>query len=75
MSNGHQIDVAVMDFSKAFDVVPHQRLLSKLDYYGIIEKPLQWIESFLSNRTQQVIIESEAPPQPQSLQVFPKDRF
>ena len=60
MSNGHQIDVAVMDFSKAFDVVPHQRLLSKLDYYGIREKPLQWIESFLSNRTQQVIIESEA---------------
>ena len=33
--DGNQIDVAVMDFSKAFDVVPHKRLLAKLKYYGI----------------------------------------
>lgn len=35
MCGGDQIDIVVMDVSKAFDVVPHKRLLSKLDYYGI----------------------------------------
>lgn len=32
---GKQFDIAIMDFSKAFDIVPHKRLLAKLDYYGI----------------------------------------
>ena len=32
-----QTDLIVFDFSKAFDVVPHQRLLHKLDHYGIRE--------------------------------------
>ena len=35
MSKGKQTDVAILDFSKAFDVVPHKRLLHKLDFYGI----------------------------------------
>ena len=35
-----QTDVVVLDFSKAFDVVPHQRLLHKLDHYGIWGKLL-----------------------------------
>ena len=59
MCEGNQIDIAVMDFSKAFDVVPHKRLLSKLDFYGIRDKTLLWIESFLSDRTQQVVVEGE----------------
>ena len=36
MGRGHrQTDVIVMDFAKAFDKVPHKRLLYKLDFYGI----------------------------------------
>ena len=42
------------DFSKAFDSVPHARLLKKVKSYGINGKLLKWIESFLSNRRQQV---------------------
>ena len=42
-----QTDV-VLDFSKAFDVVPHQRLLHKLDHYGIRGTTLNWIQNFLT---------------------------
>ena len=45
-----------MDFSKAFDSVPHERLLLKLEAYGIQGKVLQRIRSFLSQRKQAVVI-------------------
>jgi hypothetical protein len=38
-----------LDFSKAFDSVPHQRLLLKLDHFGIRGKLLRWIEAYLIN--------------------------
>ena len=47
-------DVLLIDFSKAFDSVPHQRLLLKLNYYGITGNSLSWIENFLLDRTQYV---------------------
>ena len=46
----------LLDFSKAFDSVPHQRLLAKVDFYGIRGKMLSWIKAFLSNRTQNVSV-------------------
>ena len=49
------IHAAILDFSKALDKVPHQRLLRKLEYYGIRENLLEWFESFLIGRTQSVI--------------------
>ena len=52
-----QVDLAILDFSKAFDVVPHQRLLRKLRMYGLEGKCLSWISSFLENRTQSVLVE------------------
>ena len=45
-----------MDFAKAFDTVPHHRLLYKLQWYGIQGKVHQWISHFLTNRCQKVIL-------------------
>ena len=50
-----QIDVAILDFSKAFDTVPHAGLLGKLEHYGIDSKILLWITNFLNNRKQRVV--------------------
>ena len=52
-----QTDVIVMDFAKAFDKVPHKRLLYKLGYYGIRNDTLLWIQDFLSLRSQTVLLE------------------
>ena len=57
--DGNQIDVTVMDFSKAFDVVPHKCPLAKLKHYGIRGTNLKWIETFLSDHTQQVVVDGE----------------
>ena len=54
---GNQVDMVLLDFSKAFDKVPHQRLLHKLDYYGVRNNTLRWIEAFLKDRTQKVALE------------------
>ena len=57
LSEGRQLDVILLDFAKAFDKVPHQRLLYKLNYYGVRGQTLSWIESFLYNRKQHVLVE------------------
>ena len=46
IDNRIQTDAILLDFQKAFDKVPHQRLLYKLKYYGISPKALNWIHSF-----------------------------
>ena len=55
-----QTDVVVLDFSKAFDVVPHQRLLHKLDRYGIGGTTPNWIQNLLTNRTQKVVVDGSS---------------
>ena len=50
------------DFSQAFDMVPHLRLMDKLDYYGIRNSLKDWIRDFLAHRTQQVNIEGVSSP-------------
>ena len=57
---GHQIDMAILDFSKAFDTVPHDRLLHKLLHYGIDGPLLNWLRCFLTKRHMQVAIEGTA---------------
>ena len=54
---GVQCDIAVLDFAKAFDTVPHESLLGKLEHYGINANIHMWIRAFLSNRTQEVVVD------------------
>ena len=49
-----------MDFAKAFDKVAHNRLLYKLSSYGVKGNTLGWIGSFLSGRSQQVVLEGKS---------------
>ena len=61
VNRGHkQTDLIIMDFAKAFDKVPHRRLLHKLDYYGIRGSTHKWINSWLSGRTQKVVLDGQA---------------
>jgi hypothetical protein len=57
IEKGKQIDGVLLDFSKAFDQVPHQRLLLKLKHYGITGNILTWISTFLTTRSQKVVLE------------------
>ena len=56
ISIGEVVDVIYFDFAKAFDTVPHRRLLWKLAAYGIKGKLLDWITKFLTDRNQVVVI-------------------
>ena len=50
LDHGDQMDMIILDFSKAFDKVPHQRLISKLQFYGVQGSTLTWIKSWLTGR-------------------------
>ena len=53
------LDVIYLDYRKAFDKVPHCRLLKQVESYGIKGEALQWIKSFLSGRQQKVLANGE----------------
>ncbi|KAK3091517.1 hypothetical protein FSP39_020434 [Pinctada imbricata] len=55
----NQVDVAILDFSKAFDTVPHDKLLHKIHQYGIQGPIHQWLTNFLTTRTMRTIVEGE----------------
>jgi ribonuclease P/MRP protein subunit RPP40 len=55
LHNGIPVDVILLDFSKAFDIVQHRRLLTKLRAYGFDGLILKWIEAFLKDRRQRVV--------------------
>ena len=55
-----QVDVVFLDFAKAFDSVPHERLLLKADYFVIRNKINIWLRRFLTGRSQRVLINGSA---------------
>ena len=62
LQQNKSIHAAVLDFSKAFDKVPHQRLLVKLERYGIHGNFLSWMKSLLTKRIQTFICEGATSP-------------
>ena len=57
LANNSDFDSIYLDYAKAFDKVDHRLLIQKLHRYGFSEKIIKWIESFLSNRTQTVVVD------------------
>ena len=57
---GKQIDMAILDFSKIFDTVPHKKLLHKLDQYEIRGPVRRWLTNFLTKRKMRVTLERES---------------
>jgi hypothetical protein len=54
MDDGDRIDAIVIDFSKAFDLVLHDRLLMKIAIAGVDSRTVTWVREFLRGRTQRV---------------------
>jgi hypothetical protein len=60
MEEGESVDVIYLDFAKAFDKVPHRRLLEKLKSHGIKGTLWNWIKEWLSDRQQRVCLQGHA---------------
>ena len=59
LDQGDAVDIVYLDFKKAFDTVPHKRLLKKIESHGIGGKVLAWIRAWLEDRTQRVRVGNE----------------
>ena len=57
INNNHSVDTIYLDLAKAFDKVPHQRLISKLKAHGVDGLVVSWIKAWLSDRWQRVCID------------------
>ena len=56
VDDGSPVDVIYLDFHKSFDKVPHQRLIIKLKSLGM-GKSINWIEQWLTDRRQRIVVE------------------
>jgi hypothetical protein len=59
LDSGEAIDVIYLDFAKAFDTVPHERLKKKLKAHGVAGELLTWITAWLKGRKQRVVLNGE----------------
>ena len=56
---GSPVDIIYLYFQKAFDKVPHQRLILKLKSHGMGNSIINWIEQWLTDRRQMVVVDGE----------------
>ena len=56
LDSGYPVDVIYFDFQKAFDKVPHRRLIDKLAAHGFGDELLQWIANWLAERKQSIVL-------------------
>jgi Reverse transcriptase (RNA-dependent DNA polymerase) len=56
LDSGNAADVIYLDFAKAFDTLPHERLKKKLKAYGLSAKLMAWITAWLTDRKQRVVL-------------------
>jgi hypothetical protein len=56
LADGQPVDLVYLDFAKAFNTVPHKRLLLKLKAYGLDEQLCAWMEDFLRDRKKRVVM-------------------
>ena len=54
-----QIDMTILDFSEAFETVPHGKLLYKMKLYGVDGNINSWLSDFLTNRKMKVVVDGE----------------
>ena len=59
VDDGDAVDIIYLDFSKAFDKVPHKKLLQKMAAHGITGKIKNWTENWLTGRQQRVVINGD----------------
>ena len=72
MDNNLHVDTVYTDFRKAFDSVPHKRLIKKVERYGIKGPLLQWLTNFMYKRQQRVIIHGKSSAWTDVLSVIPQ---
>ena len=65
LDNGNEVGAVFFDLSKAFDSVPHGPLLAKIEEIGVSPFLIRWIQSYLSSRSQSVVLDgAESDPLP-----------
>ena len=57
--SGNALDIVYLDFAKALDKVPHLKLIDKLKSFGIQGQILHWINKWISDRKQRVVLNGE----------------
>ena len=59
VDHGSPVEVIYLDSQKAFDKVPHQRIIRKLKSHGMRKSIINWIEQWLTDRRQRVVVDGE----------------